>query len=278
MTTPLRPMNLGELLDRSFFLYRKHFLLFVGITAVPQLVLLAFQLAGIVVAPQSAGLTVMSIVWPLVVLFLSLAAVAASQGATVVAVSKVHLGEPTDVSQAFAGIKGRIWKLTRIMIGVGVGIFVGFVFLIIPGIILGLMWALAIPVAVVEGTEMVTSVQRSADLTKGSRGRIFVVYFLFGVLFYIVYLLFNIPIFYAIGLSSQKHGPASLPVWSQAALPVGTFFTQCLVGPLMTIGLSLVYYDQRVRNEAFDLQHMMAALDGPSAVAPAPALDAPAQF
>jgi hypothetical protein len=29
----------------------------------------------------------------------------------------------------------------------------------------------------------------------------------------------------------------------------------------MTIGLSLLYYDQRVRKEAFDLQHMMATLD-----------------
>src|SRR5258708_31706460 len=108
MTTSLRPMNLGELLDRSFFLYRKHFLLFVGIAALPQLVLLAFQLAGIVVAPQSAGLTVMSIVWPFVLLFLSLGTIAASQAATVVAVSKVHLGASTDVSQAFPCINCRI--------------------------------------------------------------------------------------------------------------------------------------------------------------------------
>ena len=27
----LRPLSLGELLDRTFFLYRRHFLLFVGI-------------------------------------------------------------------------------------------------------------------------------------------------------------------------------------------------------------------------------------------------------
>ena len=37
MNTPLRPMNLGELLDRSFFLYRKHFVLFAGIIALPYL-------------------------------------------------------------------------------------------------------------------------------------------------------------------------------------------------------------------------------------------------
>jgi hypothetical protein len=40
----------------------------------------------------------------------------------------------------------------------------------------------------------------------------------------------------------------------------------------MTIGLSLVYYDERVRKEAFDLQHMMASLDAaPGAPASSPA-------
>jgi hypothetical protein len=29
-TLDLRPLSLGELLDRTFFLYRRHFLLFVG--------------------------------------------------------------------------------------------------------------------------------------------------------------------------------------------------------------------------------------------------------
>jgi len=36
-----------------------------------------------------------------------------------------------------------------------------------------------------------------------------------------------------------------------------------LVGPLATIAFSLVYYDERVRKEAFDLQLMMATIDAP---------------
>jgi len=46
MTTQLRPLSLSELLDRTFQLYRQYFMLFVGIVALPQLVLLAAQLAG----------------------------------------------------------------------------------------------------------------------------------------------------------------------------------------------------------------------------------------
>jgi len=36
-----------------------------------------------------------------------------------------------------------------------------------------------------------------------------------------------------------------------------------LTGPLATIGIALIYYDERVRKEAFDLQLMMASLDTP---------------
>src|SRR5271169_5669056 len=34
-TVELRPLSLGELLDRTFSLYRRHFWLFVGIMAIP---------------------------------------------------------------------------------------------------------------------------------------------------------------------------------------------------------------------------------------------------
>lgn len=39
----LRPMSLGEVLDRTFTLYREHFLLFAGIMALPYLVVLVLE-------------------------------------------------------------------------------------------------------------------------------------------------------------------------------------------------------------------------------------------
>jgi hypothetical protein len=271
MTAALRPMNLGELLDRSFFLYRKHFLLFLGIIALPHMVSLAVQLIGVAILPRTPGLALLPVIWSFASLVVYLAVAATAQGATVVAVSKVHLGNAASVSEAFAAIKGRILSLSMIMIGLGLAVGVGFVFLIIPGIILGLMWSLTIPVAVVEGSGFGKSVARSTELTKGSRGKIFVVCFLFIVLIYIVYMLWEMPILIAIGMFAQRHGPQTIPLWTQVALPVGTFLTQCLVGPLMTIALSLVYYDQRVRKEAFDIQYMMSALDSTPGAAPATA-------
>jgi hypothetical protein len=40
----LRPLRLGELLDRTFVLYRRRFALFTGIVLIPQCILLVGQL------------------------------------------------------------------------------------------------------------------------------------------------------------------------------------------------------------------------------------------
>lgn len=270
MPADLRPLSLGELLDRSFFLYRKYFLLFAGITALPHLVLLAFQLVGVGVQREFGnGITLL---WTLATYALTLGVTAASQGATVIAVSHVHLERPTSIAESFAGIKGRIFYLALIMIGYSIGIGVGFVLLIVPGVILGLMWALTIPVAVIEDTGLGDSLSRSAELTKGARGRVFVIYVLFVVLIWAIYMAWMFPVMLVVGLAARSHQVVGIPLWAQIALPVGSFFSQCLAGPLMTIGLSLLYYDQRVRKEAFDLQHMMATLDGTPLAGAAPAV------
>jgi uncharacterized membrane protein len=262
MAADLRPLTLGELLDRTFFLYRKNFLLFAGIIALPHLVLLAVQFAG--VGMQSEGLftgVAPNLLWIAVLYVVLLGVTGASQGATVIAVSHLHLGRPTSIAESFAGIKGRIVYLALITIGYWIGIGVGFLLLIIPGIILALMWALTIPVAVLEDTGLRDSVNRSAELTKGHRGRVFVVYLLFLVLWYAVYMVWEIPILAGIGFVARAHRVVSIPLWTQIAFPLGNFLSQSLVGPLMTISFSLFYYDERVRKEAFDLQHMMSTLD-----------------
>ncbi len=267
MPNDLRPLSLGELLDRSFFLYRKNFLLFAGIVALPHLVLLAFQLGGIGV--RMWGGVGGSLMWTLATYVVTLGVAAASEGATVVAVSHVHLDQPTTIAESFAGIKGRILYLSLIMIGYGLGVVVGFILLVVPGIILALMWALTVPVAVIEDKGLRDALNRSAELTKGNRSRVFVIYLLFFILVYAIYMAWMLPVLFAIGLHAQAHPGVGVPLWSQIAIPIANFLSQCLAGPLMTIGLSLLYYDQRVRKEAFDLQHMMDQLDATTLGGPA---------
>lgn len=264
MTTALRPLSTGELLDRTFFLYRKHFVLFAGIIAMPHLVLLAFQLVGVAIRPgvgSSLTSAAGSILWSLATGVVALGAAAASQGATVIAVSQVHLERPASVMDSIRRIGPRIVGLSVMLIAVTLAVGIGFVLLIIPAVILVTMWALTIPVAVLENKGLSDSVSRSAELTKGDRWRVLLICVLLGILFYVIWSVINIPIFALIGISARS-SPEAMLGWPQVALVLAQFLTQCLVGPLLTIALSLLYYDERVRKEAFDIQLMMATLDG----------------
>ena len=48
----------------------------------------------------------------------------------------------------------------------------------------------------------------------------------------------------------------------QVLTVVMSYISQILVTPLMTIAFSLMYYDERVRKEAFDIELMMKGLEG----------------
>jgi hypothetical protein len=136
--------------------------------------------------------------------------------------------------------------------------------------VLSMMWALTIPVALLEARGLRASLARSSELTWGHRWRVFLIYVLIIVLVYIVSLLVQGPLMVALTILSGPLRPGRLPVVARVAIPVAGFVTQSVLSPIMTIALSLVYYDERVRKEAFDLEHMMQQMDR-TAATPSPA-------
>jgi hypothetical protein len=264
MATALRPLSTGELLDRTFSLYRTHFVLFLGIFALPHLCVLAFQCLTFAFQTPGAQLrnVLTTAVFSIVAGLLSIVAAAASQAATVVAVSNVYLDRPAALVDSFSKVKNQIGGV--IWLSMKVGFFVGLwsLLLIVPGILKAIEWSLAVPAKVLENKSSGEAMSRSTELTLGNRGRIFVIWLLFFVLSIGVSMLLQWPIQIAAGakgLGALQHAAVE---WQVASL-VATFISQCLVGPLATIAFSLVYYDERVRKEAFDLQLMMTTLDAP---------------
>jgi hypothetical protein len=94
----------------------------------------------------------------------------------------------------------------------------------------------------------------------GTRFRIFVVYFLMGL--FVVVTSFTIQFLLILSLGffhlRDVHTVQAAILGMQA---IGIFVSTSLVGALATIALSLIYYDQRVRKEGFDLQLMMSTLE-----------------
>ena len=253
MTYPFRPLTLGELLDRTFSLYRRHFMLFVGIAAVPHVVMLLFNVTLALSAAVPIG-GFPALIATISMLFVYFVTTVFTQAASVVAVSRVQLGQQVTVGQAFSAVRSSIVELIVLTLNLGVRIMLGFLLLVIPGIVLAMMYALAVPVAVLEETSVSETLERSAFLTKGHRGRIFVIYALLVILSVILTVAWQVP---AVLVTRTLTGPAG-----RIVSEFGSFVARTALAPLLTIGLSLMYYDERIRKEAFDLEHMMSQLEG----------------
>ena len=308
MIESLRPMSLGELLDRTFLLYRRNFLLFVGIATVGPAAYLVFQLITIGSAvvpartstPSAVGLAAFG-VGMLASLFIGivvmLAGLAISQAATVRAVAAVHLGRTTTIINAYKALRGRIARvlavffLVMLLVAIATGGIVmvtgivaslavvggaqggtagavagGLVAVVavVIGVILAVTiyvrYSLSVQACVVEDLGVSASLKRSAILSKGARSRVLAVYFIFTILSVVI----------GFALSGAAVAVVFLiknPILTLVVTYLASFVASSLTSPLATIGLSLLYYDERVRKEAFDLQLMMATLDEPGAVA-----------
>jgi hypothetical protein len=122
---------------------------------------------------------------------------------------------------------------------------------------MALRYSLAIPASVVENLKARVAIRRSIDLTRGARGRIFVLGLLIAVIQIGLIAITQLPFFMMVFKDIKQH--AQLPVWIQIAQQFVTFLTTSFIGPMYATGLTLFYYDQRIRKEGFDIEWMMQA-------------------
>jgi len=272
MAKQLRPLSVGELLDRTFSLYRNNFVLFVGIMAVPQLVSFAAGLA-FAMFPRLAAASgtanssaVIAGVMVAVFGFMALSIVhfivlGIAQGATVYAVSQVYMDRITTMNDAYRFMSKRFWPVLAVILLTAVALMLGFLVFFVGAIFAFLFFSLAVPVCVLEGRDPVESMRRSYNLVKEDLGKIFLVCLVFYLIQSAAAGIVAVPAF-VLGVMYGPHGGPPIPLLILTQL--GAFVVGSVATPLMTIGISLAYYDYRIRREALDLQMMMAAL-GPAA-------------
>ena len=264
MPASLRPLSTGELLDKTFTLYRRNFPLFFGIAALAHLVpfvvlttmLGVFRSAGTQQTTRTAiTVAITGFVTLIVYLFATLVATGISQAATTFAVSSLYLEEPVTIKGAYARVKGLVWRSVNVVLSVGIRVVGGMMLFIIPGVIMLRRYSLSVPAAVLENLKTRPALKRSRQLSEGSGGRVLLVYVLMLALIWAV----SLGAAYLLGLIFS---PQTLrqSFAAQILQQFSSFLVGAAVGPVMTIAFSLLYYDQRVRKEAFDIEHMMRTL------------------
>jgi hypothetical protein len=233
MNETLRPSTLGEILDRTFQLYRNNFWLFLGIAALPLVLalVLAVPIVAIFAIPRIAGrfddpaTTIRAIAFLfafVIFLPLYLGFYAFSIAGITQATVAIQQGEKLTIRAALKMVRPRFWTylwyllLQVIMAGIvpvciaGVligsliylvsrsgggiasGMAFGFLMFLAEVALFGaivwliLSYAMGMAVCVVEKKTAWQSLMRSWSLSKGARGRIFVLYLLLLALSFVV--------------------------------------------------------------------------------------------
>lgn len=331
MEPNLRPLSLSEILDRTAQMYRAHFLVYLGIAAIPSVTLLvfaalAFLLLGWVgsaaadVAAQSTqmmvagvGLLLLGLVaLPVWLLTSSLGWAALSHAA-----ARAFLGGAIGIRDQYRAVWPRGWRYIGLVlllgliltavpavalvagaVGLGVGLGgpagggdaaafarVAVYFLLISAAVAFSFWmllrlALVFPSAVVEDLRPWKAIKRASGLSRGTRGRIFVLFLLGAALSWILALSALVPASLLLalipGAGSVRHAElvGRILIFSWYAF---SFAVQAVVRPVYGIALTLFYFDQRIRNEGFDIEWMMRAAGLEAATGPAIAPTASAE-
>lgn len=315
----LRPLSTGEVLDRTFALYRSRFWLFAGIGMLPAGLLTLSALVRMIflttthaaVNPQagaspdvlakamSDAVLIQAYFLPATLLFVI--AYGISHAAVVHAVTQISSGVASSAGSSYRAVRGRwlrwvgiafrqfwsaFWPFlpgTALILAVtfaipgararsgfavvGLLVLLGFLAIIggtVFGVINFLRVALAMPAAVQERLGVNAAMRRSRVLVAGRKGRIFLALLLVYAL-QIVAGAIQAPLLL---VAVRMHGSQQILV--EAIELIVQFAGAALVGPIASIALCLLYIDERVRREGYDIELLMQrSFSAPAAVATA---------
>ena len=316
----IRPLTLGEILDRTVQLYRRNFRLLIGIAALPAAIdvlvsggaaiLLSSRIAGLTPAKPGAPMNLpaamtfflIAAAFGLIGLPLLLAVFSVALNALNFAALALNRGRQVTVGESYRFAMQKFWRgagilsLQFLLAAAAPGAVFGGVFMVLAvvaavilpkganpalaltvglatfGLILAVagvcvwIWirfCLAFPASVEEACKAWPAMKRSGQLTKGTRGRIFVMYLMVGTLTMVVYYALIIPLDLMMGMRIDKlfavtHTAGMVPVLVQTVNLFISFLERAFVMPIYATALMLFYADQRTRLEGYDIEHLMS--------------------
>ena len=296
MQTPdLRPLGVGDVLDRTFTVYRSKPLVFIGLSAIWYLLLVlvfavlavaifagalaSFARQGTTPSPDQIAAAAVGIIgFVLVVVIVAILAFSAQSASLVHAASRRYLAMDLAIGESFrAGISasGRlfiagvlvflaivaVWAVLLVVAAVtnqGLAFVVAIPAAIVATAYLGCSWLVAPVVVVVEKMGPISALGRAWRLSGGHRWRIFGIQILLFILNLVLSLLIG-GLFgglAAFGQSGQQ-GQSSVSTVVQSLVNLASTIVWA---PVEWIAFTVLYYDLRVRKEAFDLQLAAEAL------------------
>ena len=271
MVPELRPRSVGEVLDAAVLLYRARFgalmrvslIVVIPVSLVTMLVLLSalpdnFR-PGVTgdVTPVYDSDTDAFVQFAAIIVTAVLSALATTfvSAATTRIVADAYVGRADeDAKQAINDTWRRLLPLIGVSLVVTIAVTAGIFACIVPGLWLQTAWCIAVPVLMLERTGVLRSIGRSFELTKVR------FWLAFGVFWLSQLLVIALSTGMTAGLAWVIRAGDS-PTADVIAQSVGNAVASILTIPFAATALVALYFDLRIRAEAFDVQMMIARLD-----------------
>jgi hypothetical protein len=228
-------MSIGAVLDEAWTLFTRYFLQFFLIAlAVFGTINLLYALVVSAISDGNAGAVAL-----LGVVGVATAIVGTTwlQGAFVYAVQDARDGSfDASIGEVFARVSSFVGRLVAAGLLAGMGIALGLVLLIAPGLYLLTIWAVIAPVIVIENRGVIEPFGRSRELVRGHGWTVFGIVLIVGLLS---------------GVASALLQAAFSFLPQFLEILVGSTIAQAAVSPFGAIALAITYF--RLREAAGDV-------------------------
>jgi hypothetical protein len=238
--------RIGPIFGRAWSIYAANFVVF---TLVAFVISLPNLLSG-------EGETLAGVLWNLAVFIFWMIANTVGLAVMLYAAFQAMRGRPVVIGEAIRRGLSRFWPIVGLAILEWLGIVVGFMLFIVPGIMLAIRWSAAMPACVVEGLGPLTSMGRSAQLTKGHRWAIFGMYLLIGIIGAIVLAIVGAIVSGLVGVSSMVMLSRGFGIGALVSLVISAIVTA-----YTNIMLVMIYNDLRVAKEGVDTEQIASVFD-----------------
>lgn len=260
MIPDLRPRGIGEILDAAVVLYRKRFgqlVRYAAIVVVPVQILLTLVLLS--AQPDRFSVTITGNTTPqldttraqlgatFVVLLVGVLTHAFVAAVTTRFVADEYVGFQEPTGQAARTAFRRFFAVLAVGVLVGLSELVGLLFCGLGSFAAQALFAVSVPIVVLERSRVFAAMGRSVELTKSHFWHVLGLVLSASMLS----ALLNLALATALNLWSARGGSSTSIVIAQG---VANTVAALITTPFVAAAIVTLYFDLRIRDEAFDVQ------------------------
>jgi hypothetical protein len=251
------PLRIGAVISQTFQVLGRNFLTFfvlaVLFSGVPTAIIGYIQAQTVSEAFRSGSISLNP--WTYVGAFLSYMLILILQGSLIRgAVSQLN-GQKASLSDMLQTGLRNFLPLLGLGLLAGLAFACGFILLIVPGVMLALAWCVIAPAYVAEPLKFFDAFGRSAQLTRGNRWRILLLF----VVIFAIFLLISMTLGAIFGVSMMATVGSSSAIFVQSVVisPIVNTFN-ALIG---AVGSAVLYIELRRAREGVGVDALASVFD-----------------